>query len=962
VKTFVSEIIQLNQLRDRVSKYYEAQQNVPSLLTQLDIMVALIDRELKIWYLNPANERFQKTNDLPRETCTMAFRGYKTTRACRGCIAAQTLQDGKNHERIYLLPIKGYGGRLKWIYTWTQPMPDEYGKPILSDDGKPIAVLESARDLTDSVQLRTMPMEEWLSHIADALYETENGFDRVRIYQADTKSETLNLVAHAGYPKEVKPAVIEISDFGHIKKSIQHFRRNAEGSFYNKIDNWDPIFPEAKMKKLIHWPLMKGHRIMGLISVSDIENGRPLTENGVDIIRNYAEEALKAFEQTEKNTRDLRIEKKISNIDNILIQKRTLEDTLQTLIDEVYGLTESDNVHIRYRDENNARLLPIGKGGYNEVAPLEIPLSRRMFPSVHAIIAGQEEIRRNTRRDPDVKKFMEILPDKARKELKDMGSYCVEPLIFQNRCIGSLTLFKNEINYYNEERIEIAREIADRMGLALHDYLVSLDRMRKDYAFESSINAIAFADLDDKFNYVNESFLKLWCYATENEVIGKPIAKLWKEKKKTYYTLKKLHNEGRWFGEPLALRKNGSTFYAQVSANVVKDPTGKIIGSMASFIDITERKRLEKVQKSIYRISEEASSAKNLDGLYPKIHAIINELISANNFYIALYDEKTKTVSFPYFIDQKDLSPPPRRHSLGMTEYVIRTGKPVLASKGILKELEKKGEIKTIGTPSNYWLGVPLKTTDQKTIGVLVVQNYEESLKYTEEDKDILVFVSTQIAMAIERKREEEMKAVMLHEIFHRVKNNFNFIYSLLDMQSRQIEDHHVREQFASTKDRILLMAMVHEKLYQSENLSEIDFTRYVKDLSDSLFKTYSHEEDKISLKLKIDNVTFGIDKAIPFGMIINELVTNSLKYAFPPEHKKQDDSENKIVIELYPENEDFMVLRVMDNGVGLPEDMNFFETPSLGVRLVRLLTKQIHGTIDLNRSCGTDVTIKFKV
>ncbi len=500
-----------------------------------------------------------------------------------------------------------------------------------------------------------------------------------------------------------------------------------------------------------------------------------------------------------------------------------------------------------------------------------------------------------------------------------------------------------------------------KMNISTNFEVEEIDRMIKDYAFDSSINAVAFADLKNKINYMNNTFLKMWGFGNQDEILGRPFVKLWENERKVSMILKRLHHDEDWRDELVAVKKDGSTFEVQISANPVKDKTGKIIGIMASFIDITERKQLEDIKYAIFFISEESSSAKNLDELYPKIHDIVNELIPADNFYIALYDEKTGIFSFPYFKDAKDPPPEPRR-KCGVTEYVFRRGEPVLASAKDCEELEKKGEIERLGTQAFFCLGVPLKTTDHKIIGVLVVKSYEEGQTYTGEDKDMLVFVSTQIAMAIERKREEQRKELLLREIHHRVKNNFNFIYNLLDMQSRQIGDQRVKEQFNTSRDRIMSMAMVHEKLYQAGNFSEIDFTRYVKDLSDSLFNTYCIEEDKISLKLKIENVSLDIEKAIPCGLVINELVTNSLKHAFPLKHTRPKDLENEIIIELHPEDVDSMGLRVMDHGVGLPEETDFFKTPSLGLRLVGLLTKQIHGTIHLKQSRGTDVTIKFKV
>ena len=168
-----------------------------------------------------------------------------------------------------------------------------------------------------------------------------------------------------------------------------------------------------------------------------------------------------------------------------------------------------------------------------------------------------------------------------------------------------------------------------------------------------------------------------------------------------------------------------------------------------------KRKRDEKVQSAIYRVSETAHAVKDLPELFRSIHEIIGELMPAQNFYIALYDPATETLSFPYFVDEYDAPPAPKKPGRGLTEYVLRTGEPVLVSPEVFAELEQKGEVESIGVPSIDWLGVPLKAED-KPIGVLVVQSYTEGVRYGEEEKDILQYVSHQVAMAIEHKRADE--------------------------------------------------------------------------------------------------------------------------------------------------------------------------------------------------------------
>ncbi len=171
--------------------------------------------------------------------------------------------------------------------------------------------------------------------------------------------------------------------------------------------------------------------------------------------------------------------------------------------------------------------------------------------------------------------------------------------------------------------------------------------------------------------------------------------------------------------------------------------------------DITERKKIEKIQLSLYKISEATNLTRNIDDLFLSIHKIVAELMPAENFYIALYNSENDTVSFPYFVDEIEESLPPRKSGKGLTEYVIRTGKPILAPFELFKELAKKGEVELIGDPWVYWLGVPLKIKE-KTIGVLTLQSYSEDIRYGEREKDILMFVSTHVAMAIERKQAEE--------------------------------------------------------------------------------------------------------------------------------------------------------------------------------------------------------------
>ncbi|MBI2678564.1 MAG: PAS domain S-box protein [Candidatus Koribacter versatilis] len=181
----------------------------------------------------------------------------------------------------------------------------------------------------------------------------------------------------------------------------------------------------------------------------------------------------------------------------------------------------------------------------------------------------------------------------------------------------------------------------------------------------------------------------------------------------------------------------------------------KVTGLIVNARNVTERRQAERLQSALYRIAETASSAQDLDALYEKIHGIVSELMYARNCYIALHDASTGLVSFPYFVDEQDPPPPPRKGRRALTEYVLRSGQPLLATPEMLEELVQRGEVDRVGAPSLDWMGVPLKSGDT-TFGVLALQTYEANIRYGGNEKDILTFVSRQIASAIESRRIQD--------------------------------------------------------------------------------------------------------------------------------------------------------------------------------------------------------------
>ncbi len=207
---------------------------------------------------------------------------------------------------------------------------------------------------------------------------------------------------------------------------------------------------------------------------------------------------------------------------------------------------------------------------------------------------------------------------------------------------------------------------------------------------------------------------------------------------------------------------------------------------VVSLRDITGRVRAEKVQAAVYRISQAAVSTESLEELYCSIHNSLGELMPVENFYIALYDPASGLLSFPYFVDQHDESPPPAKPGRGLTEYVLRTGRPLFAPPEVFNQLVGQGEVELVGTNSVDWLGVPLKI-EGKTIGVMVTQGYTEGVRFSQEDADLLEFVSIQVALAIERKRAEETLQRQLEELtaLHRINTAANQSVSVDELIER---------------------------------------------------------------------------------------------------------------------------------------------------------------------------------
>ncbi len=266
--------------------------------------------------------------------------------------------------------------------------------------------------------------------------------------------------------------------------------------------------------------------------------------------------------------------------------------------------------------------------------------------------------------------------------------------------------------------------------------------------------------------------------------------------------------------------------------------------------------------------------------------------------------------------------------------------------KKMLDELEKK----------DFLLGY--ETLEKKKDGsfIWVSTNY----KAVRDSEGKIDYIDGVVIDITQRKKADSLikknlkeKEILLKEIHHRVKNNLNVITSLLHIQSRQIKN---KEQalraFQESIDRIYSMALVHENLYKADSFSRINMKNYIRSMTKRLI-SYIPENKNITIDIKIKDISLDINKAVPCGLILNEIVTNSLKHAFPEANKGN-------VSILFRRTNSHFELTVKDNGIGLPEDIDVKKTESLGLKLVILLTEQLDGVLEAKRENGTQFKVYF--
>jgi len=484
-----------------------------------------------------------------------------------------------------------------------------------------------------------------------------------------------------------------------------------------------------------------------------------------------------------------------------------------------------------------------------------------------------------------------------------------------------------------------------------------------EWLIKHSINMFYIHTIDHQLVYVSPQVEKILGYSQEEAltkwtdfVTDNPINEIGYG-----YTLQAIKTGETQPVYQLELRtKAGKNIWVEVNETpILENGIAKYISG--SITEITERRKSEIKQRVLYNISSAVNQANDLDELFTRIRWLLSEVVNVKNFYIALYDEKAQNILFPYFVSELEQKPQPVvfSDSKGITQYVIETGKAKLADINELNEMQSKGIINLTGELPKQWLGVPLKI-DNSVIGVISVQCYHDEHCYSEEDMELLNFVSEEVALAIKHKQTEQKivgslkeKESLLRELYHRTKNNMQIIEAMLIMSAEFSKNPDLIKINQEIADKIYSMSLVHQKLYEEKDLSQINLQDYIKEFSEHMLKIYNTDKENYIIDLDLVSVKVSIDSAVPLGLVLSELLSNAFKHAFIGR-------ENGIIrIKLNRNENNRVVLEISDNGVGIDSEIDLLALGSMGIRTAYAIVEfQLQGKL----SYESDNGLKWKI
>jgi len=372
---------------------------------------------------------------------------------------------------------------------------------------------------------------------------------------------------------------------------------------------------------------------------------------------------------------------------------------------------------------------------------------------------------------------------------------------------------------------------------------------------------------------------------------------------------------------------DGNYVWLETISNFLYDGDDRIIGGIFSSRDITDRKRVADALKE---------SEERFRSIVEHSHEAI--LIINDSFQFEYVNDELCTILGH---SRDELLDTDFRRFLDDETRALVTGRYLQHQQGHL-------------TPRRYEFNIIRKDGRKRRVEIssAVTHNSIGQIKIIVQLLDITERKEAEARIGQSLKEKE----VMLREIHHRVKNNMQIIASLLSLQSRHISDARALELFRDSENRVRSMALVHEKLYRSDDMAHVDFGRYIDDLGTHLYQAYRPDPALITYRSRVADMYVAMETAVPCGLIVNELLSNAIKHAFP------DGRNGTVSVDLRRDRDrGVFMLIVSDNGIGFPDDVDFQHTETLGLQMVNLLVDQIDGTMTLEKEHGTTVTIVFR-
>ncbi len=465
-------------------------------------------------------------------------------------------------------------------------------------------------------------------------------------------------------------------------------------------------------------------------------------------------------------------------------------------------------------------------------------------------------------------------------------------------------LLEKEINKHKETRrkLEQSQEISKSV-------------------FNSSIDTIISTDLEGIITEVSPSACYSFGYEMD-EFIGKKREELYVHKHEFLEIEKQLLEEGYFIGEITNIKKDKSIFTSFLSCAALKNKKGDKIGYMGISRDITDIKKAE---------LELVESEKKYKDLFVNLSDAVVVVNAANE----IYEWNTAAKLLFQITDDK---------TYNLLDFVHDEDKAYVYKKS--KEFRKKGTI------VNVEFRIVNQNDQVRTV------NLSSSAIYNEDkfvgSRDIIRDITEQKESEYNLNKSIKEKEVLLKEVHHRVKNNLQVISSILNLQSSYVKDANTLSILRESQNRVKSMSFIHESLYRSRDFSEVNFSDYVNNLVNNIIHSFHLSNNTVKLITDLGGINLNLDQAIPCGLIINELLTNAMKYAYV----EIDNPELYISI---LQEQNTIKIRIEDNGIGLPDGFKIDEADSLGLQLVHTLLEQIEGTLVLKVEKGTKYFITFE-